>query len=261
MAEVARAKTLDKLYSGQVPETLYQQEKEQREFLQEFIGDATIQEIVSLRQEVKKIPVLEAQLSEKDNTIKEVKEQCEKRIENIKAVKKRETEYVKEEALKNQRYNMQSKQIKPLEEELEKTKTELKEAQASLESVKAQNIENETLLKSRDDEIKRLKSIELKVDTLTEIITRNFESLIDLINKGSSKEEMIQAVEKVSESLGTKVTKEQIEQECKQIHDYLEQGLSQKEIANLMYPGLGRKEVKVSDRIKSATYKKLYGNT
>ena len=244
--EVERLRISEESYKS-----LYDEQKEKVEYLEKFIGDSTVEKI---KQDRRMIETLNKKVSEQDkqiavlsNTIKEkeaaiglLREQRDKEIEEAKNLVRIQLERDKEaevrESVKhakaNEAFKVRQNEVKPLKAQYE----------ALLEHI------GETT--DRTDK---------NVLNLIELVTNGFNRVEQLISEGGTQEEIREAVEEVKRDTISKINnKEDIIKECREIHSLLEQGKSQKEIANIMYPDLKRKETKVSDRIKSKTYQKLF---
>jgi DNA repair exonuclease SbcCD ATPase subunit len=246
------AKTI-KLTPGVVPEAMYNEALHQLDFLKEFIGSTTIEHIKHLEEEVKRIPVLEIQVQEKDRALEEVKRLADKRVQDIKAHMNEQAEKYKDEALQKQRYNINYTDINPLKKELESAKQELESTKQELGNVKAQYIESETLLRSRDEEIQRLDTLQQTMESMIIEFRENFNNIIRLLDSGASNEEVKNAVNKSMKAMSS----EELDRECEQIFIYTHQGLTNKQIGEIMYPDVNRAPKRVSDRRDRAYYKKI----
>lgn len=246
---------------------LYEEQRDKINYLERFIGDSTVEQIKRDQDKIEKLKTerdtYKGQAEEADKRVNEIKKAYE--VAKINLEKQIRAE--KEKQLIDFKKNTNSKKIKPLESKISELELELNSIKEKLNQAKIDKdiadkrvVEVETLLKSRDEEIERLKTIENKVDSLTELVSSKLESILDIVSNNGSREDIVEAVEKVSESIGKKVSTQSIEDECRLIHSLLEQGKTQKEIAAILYPDLARREVKVTDRIKSKTYKKLFNN-
>ena len=80
------------------------------------------------------------------------------------------------------------------------------------------------------------------------------ETVKQLVVNGSTAEEVVKTIDNNVETL----QKYTIKEECETIHNMLENKYTKKEIANILYPDLKRREQKVQDRINSKLYKDMY---
>lgn len=231
---------------------LYDEQKDKIEYLEGFIGDSTVEKIKADKEKIetlsnrvtqqdKEIAVLSNTVKEKDNTISLLREQRDKEIreaeDRIKIQLERSKGAEIREAVKsaksNEAFKIRQNEVKPLKAQYE----------ALLEHI------GETT--DRTDK---------NVLGLIELVTNGFNKIEQLISKGGTQEEIKEAVEEVKRDTISKISKDDIVEECKEIHRLLSEGKTQKEIANLMYPDLNRRETKVSERIKSKTYQKLFND-
>ena len=246
MAIVAEMKLDDKEYKR-----LYNEQREKAEYLEGFIGESTVEQIKqdkdkieSLSKEVveqdKKIAVLNNKVKEKDNTINLLRENRDKEIKEaenrvkiqVERAKEAEAEEKVRHAKANEAYKVRQNEVKPLKAKYE----------ALLEHI------GETT--DRTDK---------NVLQLIELVTSEFDKIEQLITDDRTQVELKEAVREIKRDTINKISKDNIAEECREINRLLNEGKTQKEIANIMYPDIKRREVKVSDRIKSKTYKKMYG--
>lgn len=245
MNNVERLKVSEESYKG-----LYDEQREKIEYLEKFIGDSTVEKIKADRKMIetlnkkvveqdKQIAVLSNTVKEKDNTICLLREQRDKEIreaeDRIKIQLERNKEAEVRESVKhakaNEAFKVRQNEVKPLKAQYE----------ALLEHI------GETT--DRTDK---------NVLNLIELVTNGFNTVEQLISKGGTQEEIKEAVEEVKRDTISKISKDDINEECRKIHSLILEGKTQKEIANIMYPNLARKEIKVSDRIKSKAYQRLF---
>lgn len=267
MNNIERLEISEDTYKG-----LYNEQKEKVEYLEGFISKSTVERIKELENKEKQLETLKVQLDEKDNTIKEIKEQADKRVKAIEYMKDRELEITKKSVLDKQRANINYTTVNPLKKELESSQAELERVKTELEKVKSDYIESETLLRSREEEIQRLKSIEDKVDTngekLDSIISKldiSFDSLFELLGETEADDKVVEAVDDIQDTIntGSKPTEEDKIAICKEIKTLKNLGKTNKQIAeslmktNKWFIGiksLNSAEQKVGRYIKSKHY-------
>lgn len=256
---------IEQVYKDSVPRGLYDEQIEKCSILEEVLKFSTAEQIRRDQETIKELTSerdsLKGQVDGYNKQLEEVKRAYDIAKRNLAMQLRAE----KEQQLADYKKNTTYKKIRPLEDkinslnnELSSTKEKLKQVELDKSTAEKRVVEAETLLKSRDEEIERLKTIEEKVDNLTELVSNKLENILDIVSSNGSREDIVEAVEKVSESIGKRVSTKSIEEECRRIHSLMAEGKTQKEIAVLMYPDLARREVKVTDRIKSKTYQRMF---
>lgn len=229
-----------------VSQQVYEELLEENKIIKQFISDCTSAEIQRYRELEKDNCVLRAQLSEKEKQIKEIKEQTEKRIKSIEILKDREIEYVKKEAVKKKENNLQYNKIRPLEKEKQTVTEERDRLKEMYDSLKE---DNKTLLEINESQLSLIGEI-------LEIVKR----VETKIENGSSVEEIKESIKEINTTVRQrKKTKEELDEEYKQIIDLLNEGKSQKEIGNLLYSHQTEKsrESTISRIMKRDRFKKL----
>lgn len=240
MNNIERLKVSEDTYKG-----LYDEQKEKVSYLEKFIGDSTVESIKADKEKItqmdKQIAVLNNSIKEKDSTISLLREQRDKEIREAEDRIRIQLERSKEAEIRekvnsaksNEAFKVRQNEVKPLKAQYE----------ALLEHI------GETT--DRTDK---------NVLSLIELVTNGFNKIEQLISKGGTQEEIKEAVEEVKRDTISKISKDDIADECLRIHNLLLEGKTQKEIANIMYPDLKRREIKVSDRIKSKAYKEMFND-
>ena len=144
----------------------------------------------------------------------------------------------KAQSLSDQRKNLRHREVKPEREKAEQAKEEVDRIQGMYESLLEQfnkSHENETTI----------------INMCSEILT----VVKQLIVSGETTEKVIEQIDKGVESL----QQYSIEEECEIIHNFLENGYTNKEIAAYLWPGLKRGPAKVTERKDSKYYIDKYG--
>lgn len=232
----------------------------------------------SAAEQIKRDQELIANLTSERDILKGKVESVDKQIAEIKAAYEqakrnleRQVREEKERQLTDFKKNVNSKKLKPLEERISLLESELDSKNRELEQVKAEReqlnnklIECETLLKSRNEEIERLKSIESKVDTIYNYLISSFGELKLMINNGSSKDEIIDTIESIESTAKERVakSKEELEAEDLEIIQELNSGMTKSEIADKHYSHLSDQQtrrVQLSKRMKSKRFMSLVG--
>jgi uncharacterized coiled-coil protein SlyX len=247
--------TVEKLrVSEESYKNLYDEQKEKIDYLEKFIGDSTVERIKAdkgkietlskkVAEQDKQIAVLNNSIKEKEEAISLLREQRDKEIKQ--AIKRVEREKDNEYAVKlkdkgtNERRNIRNKEVKPLEQKVEEQDKEIDRLQA---------MHSETM--------EKLEQVLNELSTNTELTEKVLELVKSLIEKGEPKEKIVDTIDKAIET----IDRGSVADECRKIHQLVLEGKTQKEIANIMYPDLKRREVKVSDRIKSKTYQKMFNS-
>lgn len=222
--------------------------KEKINILESVIEYSTAETLKGLREKLqtleKEVIQLRVKDSEKDRLIAEK----EKRITDLQnnfnhqlnaqlQLQRNQFEAEKKQSLSDQRKNIRSKEVKPEREKAEQAREEVDRIQNMYNQLL-----NEFKLSHRNEEA----IIGLCSDILS--------TVKQLVLNGNTSEEIIEKIDTGVETLQTYTIKE----ECEIIHNMLENKYSKKEIANILYPDLKRKEQKVQDRINSKTYRDMY---
>lgn len=239
MSTVQQIKLTDETYKR-----LYKEQEEELSYLKEFIKGSSLKEIKETQQERDSLKIensnLKGQVEQLKNTVRVIREQADKRVEQaekrVAIEKDREYSQKLTDKGKNERRSIREKEVKPVEQKLayvESERDRISEMYNSLLTEFNVSHENERLI----------------LETCREILER----VRDKVNDRETKEAITKEI--------TNLSKVDIEQECREIHRLLEEGKTQKEVANIMYPDVKRREVKVSARVKSKTYIKMYGDS
>lgn len=259
--EVERLRISEESYKG-----LYDEQKEKVDILEEVLKFSTAEQIKRDQETIKELTSerdsLKGRVDSYDQQIEELKKAYDIAKRNI----ERELRVEKEQQLVDYKKNTNYKKIKPLEEkinglnvELDSIKKKLEQAEVDKDIAEKKVVEVETLLKSRDEEIERLKTIEEKVDTIYNYLISNLQEIRDMLVNGSNKEEIISHLEEVEETAKERVSKskEELEAEDKEIINMLISGKSKSEVADVYYSHLDdaqTRRVQLSKRMKSKRF-------
>lgn len=182
------------------------------------------------------------QIEEKEKTSKMLVNQATTRRNNV------ETDY-------NQLFNRSEEEKRKLNAEINKLNNNIVELEKKI-------IEYDALLKSREEEIERLTSIENKIDTIYEILNINFEDIKTMLKNNDSKEVIIKAIDEIEETVKNKAgkSKEELEAEDREIIRMLNNGKTESEVADIIYSHLDDpkvRRVQLSKRKKTKRYIKI----
>lgn len=203
MSQVKQIKLPDETYKG-----LYERQLEKYDILEAVLKFSTAEQIKRDQEIIKQLTterdIYKGKYEASDKQIAEIKLAYERAQRNL----ERDLRAEKDKQVDNFKYNTQSKKIKPLEEKINSLESELSSSKQRLEQLIVERdeaikkvVEVETLLKSREEEIERLKTIESKVDTIYNYLTINLEEIKAMIVNNSSKEEIINTIEETEETL------------------------------------------------------------
>lgn len=205
------------LTPGFVPESTYEEVRQQLDLLKSFIGQVSIDEIKRLQGIEKELAVVKAQLQEQRKANADLKVESDKRASLVKASTLRDAEIEKGKAVKNKEYNMRERVVKPLKKEKEQVEIQRDEAEKRYQELLKQH----QLTHKKLDDV--LANQEKEKEKLQEIL--------EIINSGASIEEVKQEVKKI-------ISDDDIEGQIAKIKELLSQGLNQKQIAGILYPTL-----------------------
>ena len=232
-----RTNTIVKIQTDQ--SELIEQLQQENELLRGFIGQVSIDEINRLKEVEKQLAVCQAQLTEKDKSLADLKSETEKRVKLARESAERQGELQRQQSLKDKEHNMKSKVIKPL-----------KEANKKLET------ENKELKVSNEDLMHRLEEMHQLIQDFRAENKSMLEQVLDILASSSSTEE---ASIKIKNLKPDKSSGRTIEEECNIIHDMLQQGYEKQDIATYLWPETSRRKQKITERLKSKYYISKYG--
>lgn len=212
-------------------------ETELRRYLEKFIGDSSIERIKELEAKEIELKILKVRYEEKEAELSNLRDSINERIKQAVKLKEKELTREREQALKYKQYNIESKKVKPLKQETERLTAEKK---------------------TLEEMYKSLSEDHNKIISILEDIMSMVSNIQQILNDNGTTEEVKKQVENIVRVYGKKPTKEQLVYECKEIHRMLSKGITQKEIASILYPGDKRGEVRVSERKRSKTWRELY---
>lgn len=152
------------------------------------------------------------------------------------------------------------KELSRVESSLKVKTDELEKVNKEIEILSTKLKEQETLLKSRDEELERLKSIETKLDyviemneTILNTVKKNDTKLIEALNKPDvTIAEVKKQVKQNEKTLTTNINaKQRVQQENELILRYYQDGKTQKEIADMLWPDISSRYGKICERLKT----------
>lgn len=200
------------------------------------------EKLQTLEKEVIQLRVIDTEkdklIAEKEKRITDLQNNFNSHLSAQLQLQRNQFEAEKKQSLMDQRKNIRKNEVKPKEEIVEQAKQEVDRIQGMYESLLEQfnkSHENETTI----------------INMCSEILT----VVKQLIVSGETTEKVIEQIDKGVESL----QQYSIEEECEIIHNFLENGYTNKEIAAYLWPGLKRGPQKVSERITSKYYIDKYG--
>ena len=229
------------LYGSTVPRSLYDREKELRETYERVIESSVVERVESLTEQNKVLSEQNIELRAKFETLNksysDLKSESDKRVEQAVKSIKRELQVEKEQSLKYQRQNIESKKVVPIKKEKEQVESERDRLQEMYNDLRADHSEMLTLLRDVFDVVTNIKT---------------------LIENNGTMEQVKEQVERV-ESVESLTVERDTKRECELIHQLLQEGKTQREIAGIVFPGDKRGERRVSDRKHSKLYERLFG--
>ena len=179
-------------------------------------------------------------------------------------IKQKEAEHQQSKAIiagvNRSREDELSRELSRVENSLRDKTDELSRVNSSIEELNTKLKEQETLLRSRDEELDRLKSIETKLDYVIEInetilntVKKNDTKLIETLNKPDvTIAEVKKQVKQNEKTLTTNVNaKQRVQQENELILRYYQEGKTQKEIADMLWPDISSRYGKICERLKT----------
>lgn len=143
----------------------------------------------------------------------------------------------------NSEINKLKGSLKVKDEEINKLNQLIREQELKIK-------EQSSLLVGRCEEIERLQALDEKVTSVLEIVTSSFDLLKNKVNSCSNTEEVKRAVEQVEKDVVTQLKTGDIKEEYIKIMQLKAEGLTQKQIAEMLYPSESGREQKVIKRIK-----------
>ena len=226
------------IFSNGVPKEVYDRQSEKIDILEEVLKFSVAEQIKRDKEEIEKLKqerdTLKGKVESFDTQLEEIKKAYNRAKVNLELSIRAE----KEQQIRDFKYNTKSKKIKPLEDKIEELENKLNTNKDKIEQLEKEKgiadkrvVEVETLLKSRDEEIERLKTIENKVDTIYNYLTINLEEIKTMIINSSSKEEIIDTIEETEETLKNNGRLDNLERDVKMAKD-LANGESKSTVAS-----------------------------
>lgn len=179
-------------------------------------------------------------------------------------IKQKEAEHQQSKAIitgvNRSREKELQREIYKVESSLKAKTDELEKVNREIERLSTELREQETLLKSRDEELERLKSIETKLDyviemneTILSTVTKNNNKLVETLNKPDvTIDEVKKTVKNNERVLTTNINaKQRVQQENELILRYYQDGKTQKEIADILWPDISSRYGKICERLKT----------
>ena len=190
-------------------------------------------------------------IAEKDKRIGTMKTSYENQLNSKLEWQRKQFELEKKQSLIDQRKNIRSKEVKPEKEKVEQANNERDRVQQMYESLLGEFNQSHENEKAMLTEVRHLTEM---TNTLLSLCDSKFTVIIDLINNGATKEEVVSCINEAKET----VAQARIRKECIQIHEYILGGYSTSEIASILYPNIERRIQKVSERMSSAIYQQMF---
>lgn len=231
---------------------IIEQLNQENELLKEILSIAAAEKMQQLDKENKILiserDNLQGQVSQTEKRIKEVKEQAQQLI--AEANKKHEHGSATQKGMfQSQIYDLEQ-QIYNLQQSQKVKDNKIIELNAQIREQELRITESKSLLIGRDEEIERLQALDEKVTSVLEIVTSSFELLKEKFNSCSNIEDMKKAVDQAEKEVVSQLKTGNIKEEYIEIMRLKSQGLTQKAIAEKLYPNEAGREQKVIKRIK-----------
>ena len=187
-------------------------------------------------------------ITEKNNQIAEIKKNFNNQLESKMQWQRSQFELEKKQSLMDQRKNIRSKEVKPEKEKVEAANNERDRIQQMYESLLSefnQSHENEKAI----------------LDICSDILN----NIKQLINNGATSDELVEKIDCGIKSLEKKVnkTKAELIAEDKKIIQMSNDGMSDSDIADIIYSHLADpkvRRVQLSKRKATQRFKELVGN-
>lgn len=231
-----------------LPETWQSNLMEENRIYKEFIGSATSDRLKQLEQAERELSVARAQNVEKDNQIAAIKEQSDKRVDDIKRYYERQIE-LEREAVRRDTKSNESKKTRQVVKEKEQVvkerdtyKERLEQLQASLDEA---NGKLDILVAGQAEASEKLQNLIMGLLDIKQ-----------LLESDKPKKEIIQQIDKII-AVGERKSKEENIAEIHKIYELTQQGLTNKEIADRLGWKSARGSVKVSEKRKTQAYLEL----
>lgn len=251
-----------------VPGSLYQQVAEERDYLKEFIGSATVDKIQALEEQVSRLLAdnnnLQGQVDSFEAWRNSLLEQA-KHYKEACDIKIAEATKAHNDGRERQRGKWEA-DIRALNNELNKVRAELVSKDTELAEVRAELVNKDTELSNVRAELDKelikvslLEGIDTKVGNIdnkvTDILATVFK-IIDILNNsnGISKEDLVASVKDEVAKVADKLS---IVDECNIIRQLEIEGKTDREIADYLWPTLGRRYSKLVERKSRVEYTRL----
>ena len=227
-----------------------------------IIDYAVVEQMLSLKNKVKDLEdeaiALRAtdaekdkMIEEKDNQLAYIKKNFDTQLNSRLEWQRKQFEAEKNQSLSDQRKNIRAREVKPEKEKVEAANNERDRVQQMYESLLGEFNQSHENEKAMLTEVRHLTEM---TNTLLSLCDSKFTVIIDLINNGATKEEVVSCINEAKET----VAQARIRKECIQIHEYILGGYSTSEIASILYPNIERRIQKVSERMSSAIYQQMF---
>lgn len=252
-----------KLFQGSVSVELYEDLKSQLDLLQGICKISVAKMMKSLEEENRILT------SERD-TLRGQVEQTEKRISDIKlyadnlikeANKKHEDGKARQAGVWESRIRDLDIINKKLESDVSLKAKIISELEHKIKEKDIKLAELDSLLKSRDEELERMDTVIEKLDSVLEIVISTKDILVNMLDNNCSNDEIVDTLEKMTNTVTSGIDYNLIEEECRKIHKLSSQGYTDKDIGKMLWPELKQSAIKVFKRRKSPSWKKIFGDT
>lgn len=251
-----------------IPEDIHREVVTERDYLKQFIGSATVDKIQALEVQVKQlladnnnlqgqVDSFEAWRNSLLEQAKHYKEACDTKIA--------EATKAHNDGRERQRGKWEA-DIRDLNRELNKVRAELVSKDTELNKVKAELDSKDTELSNIKAELDKelikvslLEGIDNKVGNIdnkvTDILATVFK-IVDILNNsnGISKEDLVASVKDEVAKVADKLS---IVDECNIIRQLELEGKTDREIADYLWPTLGRRYSKLVERKSRVEYTRL----
>lgn len=251
-----------KLFQGSVSVEMYEDLKSQLDLLKEVCEVSVAERIKTLEEENKILTserdTLRGRVEESDSRLKEVKKYADQIIKDNN--KKHEDGRARQAGVWEGRVRELDSINSKLESEVRLKTRRIDELEHQVQDKDIRIAEVESLLKSRCEEIERLQALDIKLDTVLEIVINTKDKIELMINKNCSGGEIIDTLEKMTSSVTSGIDYELIEEECRKIHELSSKGYTDKDIGKMLWPELKQSAIKVLKRRRSPSWKKIFGD-
>lgn len=246
------------IFSNGVPKEVYDRQSEKIDILEEVLKFSVAEQIKRDRDEIERLKqerdTLKGQISNfetwRDDLISKTERQIKEQEKTSKMLVSQAT---------TRRNNVETDYnilFKRSEQEKRKLNTEINKLNEHIIDLEKRIIEYDALLKSREEEISRLKTIENKVDTIYNYLTINLEEIKTMIINSNSKEEIIDTIEETKETLKSNGRLDDLERDV-QIAKDLASGESKSTVASKYLGHRSQPMSALSRKLKADRFNKL----